>query len=290
VTPAHPVAPTTDDLLAQETLRESVRERYRAVIGRPTEVAAQLYLPEEIAIFRRLGKVLFAVADSRQKIYTSVDCMAALEAAAGNNIHKLKYHYRNGRKICLVADTLARDNEDYEPLGSSSNYDEVAKPSTVEHYMCPDIAAQCAKMIATLETQVKAYPDELLGVLCPRKEQLAEVWALVKDSSIGHLAVLQKSGDYVPFDPERPICVCTIHGAKGLEFRVVHVLACETLKRFRLQRNITFTAVTRAKTSLTMYYSGDIAGYLEGALASIDPEPELPEIPDVFKPTTKRKH
>lgn len=49
VAPTHPVAPTSDDLLAQETLRESVRERYRAVIGRPTEVASTLYAPDELA-------------------------------------------------------------------------------------------------------------------------------------------------------------------------------------------------------------------------------------------------
>lgn len=42
---AHPVGPTSDDLLSQETIREIVRERYRDVIGRPTEVAAELYLP-----------------------------------------------------------------------------------------------------------------------------------------------------------------------------------------------------------------------------------------------------
>lgn len=46
---AHPVAPTGDDLLAQDALRESVRERYRAVIGTPTEIASQLYSPEELA-------------------------------------------------------------------------------------------------------------------------------------------------------------------------------------------------------------------------------------------------
>lgn len=43
----HAAAPD-DDLLAQETLREQVRERYRDVIGRPTEVAEMLYLPEEL--------------------------------------------------------------------------------------------------------------------------------------------------------------------------------------------------------------------------------------------------
>lgn len=226
---------------------------------------AQDYLPEEIALFRRLGKVMFAVADSRQKIYSSADCMPALQAAV-NKIHTLKYHYRNGRRICELADGIARDVEDYEPLLSTSNYDETSKPSTVEHHKYKNLPEQCAKMIATLETQVKAYPDELLGVLCPKRDQLEEVWKHISASPIRHLAVLQKSGDYVPFEADKPICVCTVHGAKGLEFRVVHVLACEALKRFRLQRNITYTAVTRAKTSLTLYYGADIAGYLEGAL------------------------
>lgn len=45
----HPVAPVTDDLLAQEATRESVRERYRDVIGRSTEVASHLYLAEALA-------------------------------------------------------------------------------------------------------------------------------------------------------------------------------------------------------------------------------------------------
>lgn len=45
----HNAAPAGDDLLAQDTLRESVRERYRAVIGEPTAVAAELYTVEELA-------------------------------------------------------------------------------------------------------------------------------------------------------------------------------------------------------------------------------------------------
>ena len=45
----HNAAPAGDDLLAQDALRESVRERYRAVIGAPTAVAAELYTVEELA-------------------------------------------------------------------------------------------------------------------------------------------------------------------------------------------------------------------------------------------------
>lgn len=45
----HAASPAGDDLLAQDALRDSVRERYRAVIGTPTEVASQLYSADEIA-------------------------------------------------------------------------------------------------------------------------------------------------------------------------------------------------------------------------------------------------
>ncbi len=45
----HPVAPTSDDLLGQESIKESVRRAYRAVIGTRTTVAGRLYDPEQLA-------------------------------------------------------------------------------------------------------------------------------------------------------------------------------------------------------------------------------------------------
>lgn len=45
----HPNAPTTDDLLAQDATRDSVRERYRGVVGRTTRVAEELYTAEELS-------------------------------------------------------------------------------------------------------------------------------------------------------------------------------------------------------------------------------------------------
>lgn len=45
----HSKAPTTDDLLAQDAMRDSVRDRYRGVVGRTTRVAEELYTPEELS-------------------------------------------------------------------------------------------------------------------------------------------------------------------------------------------------------------------------------------------------
>ena len=50
MTPPHPNAPGTDDLLAQDAVRDSVRERYRGVLGQATEVAVELYSNDELAL------------------------------------------------------------------------------------------------------------------------------------------------------------------------------------------------------------------------------------------------
>ena len=42
--------PVPTDLLAQDAVRESVRERYQGVIGQETEVARELYSAEELAL------------------------------------------------------------------------------------------------------------------------------------------------------------------------------------------------------------------------------------------------
>lgn len=49
MTQPHPNAPVSDDLLAQDAVRDSVRERYRGVLGRATEVAVELYSSDELA-------------------------------------------------------------------------------------------------------------------------------------------------------------------------------------------------------------------------------------------------
>jgi len=48
MTQPHP--PAADDLLAQDAVRDSVRERYRGVIGRATAVADELYSSDELSL------------------------------------------------------------------------------------------------------------------------------------------------------------------------------------------------------------------------------------------------
>jgi SAM-dependent methyltransferase len=47
---AHHVGPVSSDLLGQDAVRQSVRERYQSVIGQETGVARELYSAEELAL------------------------------------------------------------------------------------------------------------------------------------------------------------------------------------------------------------------------------------------------
>jgi arsenite methyltransferase len=50
MTETHPIAPVSDDLLAQDAVRDSVRQRYRGVLGQATKVAGELYSSDELAM------------------------------------------------------------------------------------------------------------------------------------------------------------------------------------------------------------------------------------------------
>ena len=129
---------------------------------------------------------------------------------------------------------------------------------------------------------MKAYPGELLGVVCPKAEDAHVVWNAIKSSALGQFAMLQQGDDFSAFDPNIPIVVSSIHSFKGLEARALHIAGLANLGRFQHQRNLIFTAVTRAKTSLSLYSSGPVPDFLTQALNSLKPQASLPQRADVF--------
>jgi superfamily I DNA/RNA helicase len=239
------------------------------------------YLPEEIELFGKLAKNVFAVVDSRQKIYAGRDPTEMLKSMTDEQ-HYLRYHYRNGLTICRLADSLGKDVPGRDTLTSTSNYNERERPSTVKHFRCSGIEEAAQRIIGALETQLKAYPSELLGVICPRNEEVVQIWNYIQACALGGLALLQCGTEHSTFDPSKPICVSTLHAAKGLEMRAVHFAGAELLRKFPNNRNMAFTAVTRAKTSLSIYYSDDLLGYFEAALNGLEPPREAPLLRDLF--------
>jgi len=240
---------------------------------------AQDYLPQEIAVFRQLGKNTFAAFDSRQKIYRSRDCYKILSKGAVE--HPLRRHYRLGRNICRLADSIMANSDEGSLLGTS-RYDEDARPSSVDAFRCKDLDEQADRIAERLQVQVKAYPDEMIGVICTQNETLDRIWDRLQRSSIASLSVKQSAGERTPFEHDKPICLCTVHSSKGLEFRALHIADCDDLGTWPNHRNLTYTAVTRAKTSLSLYYSDGLQGYLRQALQELAPKPKPPKLADLF--------
>ena len=239
------------------------------------------FLPEEIELFARLSRSLFAVADRRQKIYSGEAPFSVLEKVTDRRV-TLHHHYRNGHSICHFADLLGRDRSSFEVITPASNYDEQARPSAVQTHRCDSLDDEIDRVLQTLDDQLNAYPDELIGIISPSKAATTRVWQRICGSKYLDIATRQGEGDNLSFDADIRICVSTLHTAKGLEYRALHVVSCENFKKRPLPRSLAFTAVTRAKTSLDLYYSSELMGFLEEAVAALTPPSELPNLDDIF--------
>lgn len=247
---------------------------------------AQDYSVDEVNVIRAFSKRLFCVGDERQRIQSEVDgTIARLKEICGLSVSILRFHYRNGRLICRVADGMSNLLDSREGLEARSNYDENIYKSSVSSSGEKALSQQVLEAIPIIERQLRAYPGAIIGVLCPKNEALDEIWSLLTSSTISNDIQLQKFTEgYHSLNNERRVVVTTIHGAKGLEFRALHLIAMDMINKFKLQKNLTYTAITRAKTSLAVYHNKNLPGYLEQGLAAVEPQPvELPTISSLFK-------
>ncbi len=228
----------------------------------------QDYMDTELLVLRRLAKRLVLVADSRQSIYRTTHAPDLLERLVNNQVVNLKYHYRSGLHLCQVADAILKDSANFSPVHLDSKYDEKSRPSSVDSVKCNDFSSQISAILGRLKDQLDLYPDEMIGVVFPKREQLAAFKTTLAESSIG--------------DIDRVICD-TMHGAKGLEFRAVHLGGCEALyKMGPTQKRLAYTALLRGKTAASVYFSGNIPGYLESAISQLDPPKPDPELKSLF--------
>lgn len=224
---------------------------------------AQDYTPQEIRLLSKLSTVLVATADSRQKIYEIEDCLATLELCIETR-HTLAYHFRNGLEICRLADGIYRGHPSFPKMEPHSNYREKDYPSKTTPKSGMTLEQQIAAMVEQIESQRVAYPEDLIGILAPRNEELHIIEAGLIQAGLGDL--LTRANASNRFDSSRKIWLSTLTAAKGLEFRTLHIAGLDYLsKTGNLHKRLIFTGVTRAKTALTLYWHEEIPGYLESA-------------------------
>lgn len=108
-------------------------------------------------------------------------------------------------------------------------YDEVKRPSSVDRVQCTGIDDEVDRVLASLAVQRMAYPDEVLGVLCVRKDDVGRVRERLEQSQFAGEFACQDEA----FVPNMRVFVSTVHSAKGLEFRTAHVVGANACKGFR---------------------------------------------------------
>ena len=117
-----------------------------------------------------------------------------------------------------------------------------------------------------LKQQVRVYADLLeqgdrIGVIVARKDDREVVLEhLSQDSILKDMVQIVRAReaderDYDPaFEPDQPICILTVKGCKGLEFRTVHWLFADELSHHQDDEDY-YTVITRAKTSVDVYFT-----------------------------------
>jgi len=231
---------------------------------------AQDYTDTELLVFRKLAKTLVLAADARQSIYRTTHTPGLPEQIVGGNLVSLRFHYRSGLTLCKVADAILSDAAAHPKIQGECRYPESTRPSLVNSSQYSSFSEQLSAIAKNVRPQIDLYPDEKIGVLFPKKEQA------------------QAFEDYLASNPipggDESIHVDTLHGAKGWEFRAVHVGGMEALyKMGATQKRLIYTGLLRGKSSAHIYFSGHLPGYLDAALAKIEPPRAAPGLGDLFR-------
>lgn len=239
---------------------------------------AQDFSTQELESLLCLSNNVCICGDARQGIYHKDGL--AVEESLGLTRHTLKRHFRIGQRIARVADRLLPPAEGFDTLDATSNYNPKTQgESSAKMHVCEDRIGQFTQMLRLLHIQVDAFKGDKIGIFCGKKEVLEELKIRFDDTDLANLVCVHGLDEHAGFGTDHPIHVLTIHSAKGAEFRAVHIFGAEDLKHFPLNnRELGFTAITRAKTALNVYRTGDTNKPLENAFA----EPSHFELSDLF--------
>ncbi|KVR72427.1 hypothetical protein WK21_11670 [Burkholderia cepacia] len=216
---------------------------------------------EELKILARLTPRLNVAGDSRQTIYEGNGLTAAMEL--GLKRSALEYHYRIGPAICKVADRVLTE-DGVKPLEQTCRYDDKKFKSSAEATHYDSFDAQMHALIENVRLQRKAFPDDSIGIFLPtfKGGLLSRLQSFLDASELAAL-VGYHTDEGREFEDDKRIFVMTCHSSKGTEFRAVHILAGEKLRWPLGRTRLFFTAVTRAKTSLRVYYTGTLASFVK---------------------------
>jgi superfamily I DNA/RNA helicase len=233
-------------------------------------------LPEEIEVFFRSARNVCFAGDDRQRIYSPSSPIESLKQRV--RTIQLKTHYRIGHEICRAADAIGTA-AGLDPIEPDCNYR--GADASVQFISCHDDDDTVARIIEGLTVQLTAWPDELLAVAAPKVSDRDFIRTQLEGSPLApNLLPHREAGSS---DANQRIYVAHLREIKGLEFRTIHLPFMERLHKLGAnQKRIAYTALTRAKSTASVYSSGKIPGYLEKAQVAVEPPKPRPQLQDLF--------
>jgi superfamily I DNA/RNA helicase len=276
-----------EDISEQELpeKRKALAEKVLSMINRNPQLEKHIQclfvdevqdcLPEELAVFTRCAENVCLAGDNRQRIFSAKSIIP--DFTRNLTTIELKTHYRIGHEICRAADVIGR-SAGLDAIEEDCNYKDAA--SKAQFVNCIDDEEQAKRIIDTLKIQLTAYPDELLAIAAPRKQDRDFLRSQLEDSALSPFVLPHRRSGGTPL---QRIYIAHLTEIKGLEFRTIHLGLMQHLHRLgENQKRIAYTAITRAKTTVSIYFSGRIPGYLEQAQAEIEPPKPKPSLVDLF--------
>jgi len=233
---------------------------------------------EELQLLLQLSENVCICGDTRQGIYNR-DGLDVPEFVALQR-HTLTEHFRIGHRIARVADRLIPPNPGTPSLEETSNYNpQLQGESSANLHSCATRDEQFEQMLELIKIQLVAFSGDSIGIVCGKKDTRKELRERFDGTDLATLVYVH-GVDKNPNFLERPIHVLTMHGSKGTEFRALHMFGIEELNDNLLRRTkLSYTAVTRAKTSLNAYKTGSTTKALESAFS----EPKHFNLTDLFE-------
>lgn len=265
-------------LLQSANLRVAGKKLYSAIF---VDEAQDLTVDELKALLCLSDNVCIC-GDDNQGIYQK----DGLEAINQLNLemHILKRHFRIGHNIAKVADRLCPPAAGEPGLEATSNYNlRIQGESSAKMHTCSSINEQFSLMLELIRVQLDAFIDDSIGIFCAKKEHVSDLKARFSATDLSELVVAHGLESDASFSSNKKIHILTIHAAKGTEFKSVHVFRAEELKFYPFnRRRIGYTAITRAKTALNVFLTGETNKPLENAFST----PAHIDIDDLFPVTS----
>lgn len=239
--------------------------------------------PEEVEVFFRCAKHVCFAGDNGQRIFSAESVLPAISSRV--NTVELKTHYRIGHEICKAADAVGKA-AGLPCILENCNYKET--DSKVHFVPCTSDEEQVQKIIEALKPQLTAFPEELLAVVAPRKQDRDYLREQLEASELAPMILPHRNAG--SDDPDQRIYIAHLMEIKGLEFRTIHLGLMQHLHKLKEnQKRIAYTAITRGKTTVSAYFTGKIPGYLEQAQVAVEPPKPKPPLEDLFPKNKKGK-